>query len=105
MIDNPVMFIFPTNIVGLNIPYLKPKANPLPTRGIPPPISAPSCPYFNLLVNLAIAKSLPSNPFSLTFFVNSVGISASDNAISVKPKDNAPLPERKATSAVALKYH
>ena len=42
--------IFPTVNVGLYIPYLKPKASPLPTSGIPPPIRAPSCPYFNLLI-------------------------------------------------------
>ena len=43
------------------------KAFPANTK--PAPNVAPSCPNFNLLINLAAAKSLPVFPSSSTFCV------------------------------------
>ena len=96
----PIPIVFPV----AHKPNLPPRFAAFPTRGIPPPIIKPSCAYFNLFVNLAIARSLPSNPFSFTLPVNNVGLSESDKAISAIDKDKPPLPTLTARSAVPLKY-
>ena len=71
-------------------PYLYPSCKPLPTRGKPPPINTPSCPYFILFLNSAAAFSLP-----LKFFVDSGSkkkdcLPGSDARKSVAPTTVAP---------------
>ena len=94
--------ILPTKAVGLNKPYFKPRAKPLPTIGMAPPIMAPSCPYFILFASLVTARSLPVLPSSDSLSTNKVGLSASDANASAALKANIPLPDLRAMSLPAV---
>ena len=71
-------------------PYLYPSCKPLPTRGKPPPISAPSYPYFILFLNDAAALSLPVKPFVDSGSKNKDLLPGSDAIKSVAPTTAIP---------------
>ena len=79
---NPIPATF---AVGLNIPYLKPRATGLPISEKPPPIVAPSAPYLNLFLNLASAKSLPDKLSVFSCFKTKDSLSGSAAIKSVAP--------------------
>ena len=94
--------IFPAKTPGFIKPYLNNKDKPFPAIGIPPPMIAPSCPYFILFVSLATARSLPVLPSSDTLSTNKVGLSASDANASAALKAKKPLPDLRAMSLPAV---
>jgi len=94
--------ILPIAAPGFIKPYLNSKDKPFPARGIPPPIIAPSCPYFILFASLVTARSLPVLPSSDSLSTNKVGLSASDANASAALKANIPLPDLLAISLPAV---
>ena len=93
----------PNAVLPVYKPNLAPRLNAFPASGIPPPIIAPSCANFNLLINLATDKSLPDLPSSLTLFTKNVSLSELDTVKSVIPNANAPVPTFFVTPAVPAK--